>query len=42
MVAFLFGSLALVNGMLHVKHIADQGATGSDVTGHSPPPPALC
>src|SRR5215216_7488313 len=32
-VAFLFGSLAIVNGMLHIKHIADQGAAASDVTG---------
>jgi uncharacterized protein len=32
-VALLFGSLATVNGMLHVKHIADSGAAASDVTG---------
>ena len=32
-VALLFGALATVNGMLHVKHIADQGAVGSDLTG---------
>jgi dienelactone hydrolase len=32
-IAFLFGALATVNGMLHVKHIADLGATASDVTG---------
>jgi uncharacterized protein len=32
-IAFLFGSLASVNGMLHVKHIADQGAAASDLTG---------
>jgi uncharacterized protein len=32
-VAFLFGSLAGVNGMLHVKHIVDQGAAASDLTG---------
>jgi poly(3-hydroxybutyrate) depolymerase len=31
--AFLFGALAIVNGMLHVKHIADQGAAASDLTG---------
>jgi fermentation-respiration switch protein FrsA (DUF1100 family) len=32
-VAFFFGSLATVNGMLHVKHLADQGAGAGDVTG---------
>jgi hypothetical protein len=32
-VALLFGSLATVNGMLHVKHIADSGAAASDITG---------
>jgi uncharacterized protein len=32
-IAFLFGALATVNGMLHVKHIADLGAAASDVTG---------
>jgi poly(3-hydroxybutyrate) depolymerase len=32
-VALLFGAAALVNGMLHVKHIADQGAAASDLTG---------
>lgn len=32
-IALLFGALATVNGMLHVKHIADSGATGSDLTG---------
>jgi len=32
-VALLFGALATVNGMLHVKHIADSGAAASDVTG---------
>ena len=32
-IALLFGSLAIVNGMLHVKHIADQGAAASDLTG---------
>ena len=32
-VALLFGSLATVNGMLHVKHIADSGAGASDLTG---------
>jgi uncharacterized protein len=31
--ALLFGALALVNGMLHVKHIADLGAAASDLTG---------
>ena len=31
--ALLFGALATVNGMLHVKHIADSGAAASDVTG---------
>jgi uncharacterized protein len=31
--ALLFGSLAIVNGLLHVKHIADSGAAASDVTG---------
>jgi uncharacterized protein len=32
-IAVLFGSLAIVNGMLHVKHIADSGAAASDLTG---------
>jgi hypothetical protein len=32
-IALLFGALALVNGMLHVKHIADLGAAASDITG---------
>jgi uncharacterized protein len=32
-IALLFGALATVNGMLHVKHIADSGAAASDVTG---------
>src|SRR5918995_6600462 len=32
-VALLFGSLATINGMLHVKHIADSGAAASDLTG---------
>jgi uncharacterized protein len=32
-IAFLFGALATVNGMLHVKHIADSGASASDLTG---------
>jgi fermentation-respiration switch protein FrsA (DUF1100 family) len=32
-IAVLFGSLATVNGMLHVKHIADSGAAASDLTG---------
>jgi hypothetical protein len=32
-IALLFGALALVNGMLHVKHIADSGAAASDLTG---------
>src|SRR5918995_537707 len=31
--ALFFGALATVNGMMHVKHIADQGATASDLTG---------
>src|SRR5204863_16551 len=31
--ALLVGALAIVNGMLHVKHIADSGAAASDVTG---------
>ena len=31
--AFAFGGLALVNGALHVSHIATDGAGGSDVTG---------
>ena len=32
-IALLFGALATVNGMLHVKHISDSGAAASDVTG---------
>ena len=32
-VALLLGALATVNGMLHVKHIADHGAAGGDLTG---------
>jgi uncharacterized protein len=32
-VALLFGALAIVNGMLHVKHIADLGAAASDLSG---------
>jgi uncharacterized protein len=32
-VALLFGALATVNGMLHVKHIVDSGAAASDLTG---------
>jgi poly(3-hydroxybutyrate) depolymerase len=32
-VAFLFGTLATVNGAMHVKHIADMGADTSDITG---------
>jgi uncharacterized protein len=32
-IAFLFGALATVNGMLHVKHIADSGAAASDLSG---------
>ena len=32
-VAFFFGALAIVNGMLHVKHIAAQGVAESDLTG---------
>jgi hypothetical protein len=31
--ALFFGALATVNGTLHVKHIADQGAAASDLTG---------
>ena len=31
--ALLLGSLAIVNGMLHVKHVTDSGAAASDVTG---------
>src|SRR5919108_2230830 len=31
--ALLFGALASVNGLLHLHHIADQGATASDLTG---------
>jgi len=31
--AFSFGGLALVNGMLHVIHVEHHGAAGSDVTG---------
>jgi hypothetical protein len=31
--ALLFGTLASVNGMLHVKHIAESGAAASDLTG---------
>jgi uncharacterized protein len=31
--AFSFGGLALVNGMLHVIHVERYGAAGSDVTG---------
>jgi uncharacterized protein len=32
-IAFSFGALATVNGMLHVKHLADLGAAASDITG---------
>jgi uncharacterized protein len=32
-VALFFGALAIVNGTLHVRHIADQGAAASDVSG---------
>jgi uncharacterized protein len=32
-IALLFGGLALVNGVMHVKHIADLGAAASDLTG---------
>jgi dienelactone hydrolase len=32
-IALVFGSLALVNGTLHVKHLADLGAAASDITG---------
>ena len=31
--AFVFGSLAFVNGVLHVKHIQLEGVAGSDLTG---------
>jgi uncharacterized protein len=31
--AFSFGALALVNGMLHVIHVGEHGAAGGDVTG---------
>jgi uncharacterized protein len=31
--AFLFGALAIVNGGLHVKHIAAEGVATSDLTG---------
>jgi uncharacterized protein len=31
--ALLFGALATVNGMMHVKHIVDQGPAASDLTG---------
>lgn len=31
--ALLFGALATVNGAMHVKHLADQGAAASDLTG---------
>jgi hypothetical protein len=31
--AFFFGALAIVNGMLHVKHIAAEGAAAGDLTG---------
>jgi dienelactone hydrolase len=32
-VAFAFGGLAVVNGGLHVIHVADAGVAGSDLTG---------
>jgi uncharacterized protein len=32
-IALLFGALATVNGMLHVKHIAGSGAAASDLSG---------
>jgi uncharacterized protein len=32
-VSFYFGALAIVNGMLHVKHITGQGLAAGDVTG---------
>jgi uncharacterized protein len=32
-VAFAFGGLAIVNGMLHVIHISEHGAGGGDLTG---------
>jgi uncharacterized protein len=31
--AFAFGSLALVNGLLHVVHVATEGPAASDITG---------
>jgi hypothetical protein len=31
--ALLFGAAATVNGSMHVKHIAEQGVAGGDVTG---------
>jgi uncharacterized protein len=31
--AFFFGALALVNGTMHVVHIAGHGAAGGDITG---------
>jgi pimeloyl-ACP methyl ester carboxylesterase len=31
--AFTFGGLALVNGMLHVVHVGEHGVAGGDVTG---------
>jgi len=31
--AFAFGGLAIVNGALHVIHVGEHGAAGSDVTG---------
>jgi hypothetical protein len=32
-IAFVFGALAIVNGMLHVKHIAGMGMSAGDLTG---------
>jgi uncharacterized protein len=32
-IALAFGALAIVNGMLHVKHIADLGVAASDLSG---------
>jgi uncharacterized protein len=32
-VSFYFGALATVNGMMHVKHIAGEGAAAGDITG---------
>jgi uncharacterized protein len=32
-VAFVFGGLGIVNGALHLIHVSEHGATGSDITG---------